>query len=42
MFVKVAANRKYQDVIKAMDIARGAGVQVIGFVPPADAPAAKQ
>jgi biopolymer transport protein ExbD len=42
MFVKVASNRKYQDVIQAMDIARGAGVQVIGFVPPPDAPAAKQ
>ena len=40
MFVKVASNRKYQDVIVAMDIARGAGVQVIGFVPPPDAPAA--
>jgi biopolymer transport protein ExbD len=36
MFVKAAPNRKYQDVIEAMDIARGAGVQVIGFVPPAD------
>lgn len=33
MFVKSAGNRKYQDVIEAMDIARGAGVQVIGFTP---------
>lgn len=33
MFVKAAGNRKYQDVIEAMDIARGAGVQVIGFTP---------
>lgn len=36
MFVKAAPTRKYQEVIEAMDIARGAGVQVIGFVPPAD------
>lgn len=34
MFVKTAGNRPYQDVITAMDIARGAGVQVIGFTPP--------
>ena len=40
MFIKVASNRKYQEVIDAMDIARGAGVQVIGFVPPPDQPAA--
>jgi biopolymer transport protein ExbD len=33
MFIKPAANRRYQDVIEAMDIARGAGVQVIGFTP---------
>jgi biopolymer transport protein TolR len=33
MFVKAGPNRIYQDVIKAMDIARGAGVQVIGFTP---------
>lgn len=33
MFVKSAGNRKYKDVIEAMDIARGAGVQVIGFTP---------
>lgn len=33
MFVKAAPNRIYQDVIEAMDIARGAGVQVIGFTP---------
>jgi biopolymer transport protein ExbD len=41
MFIKAAPNRVYQDVVEAMDIARGAGVQVIGFVPPADAQAAK-
>lgn len=34
MFIKTAGNRKYQEVIEAMDIARGAGVQVIGFTPP--------
>jgi biopolymer transport protein TolR len=27
-------NRKFEDVVEAMDIARGAGVQVIGFTPP--------
>jgi biopolymer transport protein ExbD len=40
MFVKSDPNRTYQDVIEAMDIARGAGVQVIGFTPaPSGAPA---
>ncbi len=33
MFVKSAPARKYQEVIDAMDVARGAGVQVIGFTP---------
>jgi biopolymer transport protein TolR len=33
MFVKSAGSRTYQDVIDAMDVARGAGVQVIGFTP---------
>ena len=33
MFIKSAPDRTYQDVIEAMDIARGAGVQVIGFTP---------
>jgi TonB family protein len=33
MFVHVAADRRYQDVITAMDIARGAGVQVISIAP---------
>jgi len=33
LFVKPGLNRIYQDVIEAMDIARGAGVQVIGFTP---------
>jgi biopolymer transport protein ExbD len=33
LFIKAAPTRIYQDVIEAMDIARGAGVQVIGFTP---------
>ena len=34
MFIKTARNRKYDEVIEAMDMARSAGVQVIGFTPP--------
>ncbi len=34
IFIKTARNREYRDVIEAMDLARGAGVQVIGFTPP--------
>ena len=34
MFIKAAPNRKYGDVIDVMDIAHGAGVQIIGFTPP--------
>lgn len=34
MFIKTARNRKYEEVIDAMDVARSAGVQVIGFTPP--------
>ena len=33
LFIKSAPDRIYQDVIEAMDIARGAGIQVIGFTP---------
>ena len=33
MFIKTAGNRRYEDVIESMDLARGAGVQVIGFTP---------
>jgi biopolymer transport protein ExbD len=33
IFIKAAPNRTYQDWIKASDIVRGAGVQVIGFTP---------
>jgi len=39
LFIKAAPNRKYGDVVRAMDVARGAGVQVIGFTPPAEAKA---
>jgi biopolymer transport protein TolR len=35
LFVKADGSNKYQDVIWAMDVARGAGVKVIG-VPPKD------
>ena len=33
LFIKSAPNRKYGDIVHAMDIAKGAGVQVIGFTP---------
>lgn len=33
LFVKPALNRKYSEVVEAMDIARGAGIQIIGFTP---------
>lgn len=36
LFIKTAPNRDYGDVIEAMDIAKGAGVEVIGFTPPAE------
>lgn len=43
MFIKTAPNRTYGDVIEAMDMAKGAGVQVIGFTPPPEGqPAATQ
>ena len=42
LFIKSAPDRKYQDVIEAMDIARGAGVQVIGFTPAPSGAAAPQ
>lgn len=38
LFVKAAPTRTYGEVIEAMDLARGAGVQVIGFTPPAEQP----
>jgi len=33
LFVKAGQSRKYQDVINAMDIAKGAGIAIIGFTP---------
>ena len=33
LFIKAGPNRLYQDVVEAMDVARGAGVQIIGFTP---------
>jgi biopolymer transport protein ExbD len=33
LFIKAGQNRLYQDVVDAMDVARGAGVQIIGFTP---------
>jgi biopolymer transport protein TolR len=33
LFIKAGANRIYQDVVESMDVARGAGVQIIGFTP---------
>ena len=33
LFIKTGPNRLYQDVVDAMDVARGAGVQIIGFTP---------
>ena len=36
MFIKTAPNRTYGDLVEVMDIAHGAGVQVIGVTPPAE------
>ncbi|HEU4830530.1 MAG TPA: biopolymer transporter ExbD [Gemmatimonadales bacterium] len=33
LFIKAGQSRVYQDVIEAMDVARGAGVELIGFTP---------
>lgn len=33
LFVKAGQSRQYKDVIAAMDVAKGAGIQVIGFTP---------
>jgi biopolymer transport protein TolR len=35
LFIKAHPTRIYQEVIEAMDVARGAGIQVIGFTPKA-------
>jgi len=40
MFIKTAPTRTYGEVIEAMDIAKGAGAQVIGFTPPPEGQAA--
>ncbi|MGE5803326.1 MAG: ExbD/TolR family protein [Gemmatimonadota bacterium] len=41
LFIKAAPNRKYGEIIRAMDVAKGAGVQVIGFTPSEQAAAAR-
>ena len=33
LFLKPGQKRIYQDVIQAMDVAKGAGIQIIGFTP---------
>jgi biopolymer transport protein ExbD len=33
LFIKAADDRPYQDVISAMDVARGAGVEMLAIVP---------
>ena len=33
LFIKAGQNRVYQEVIEAMDVARSAGVQIVGFTP---------
>ncbi len=38
LFVRAAPTRKYQDVVGAMDLARGAGVQVVALMPAGAAP----
>jgi len=38
LFIRTAPGWRYGEVIEAADIARGAGVQVIGYVPPAAQP----
>ncbi len=38
LFIKSAPNRKYGEIVRVMDVARGAGVQVIGFTPPDQKP----
>ena len=33
LFIKAGQNRIYQDVVEAMDVAMGSGIQIIGFTP---------
>ena len=40
LFIKADPSRTYGEVIEAMDIAKAAGVQVIGFTPPPEQAAA--
>lgn len=35
LFVKASPERRYQEVVSAMDLARGAGVQVVALMPEA-------
>jgi biopolymer transport protein ExbD len=35
LFIRTSSERSYQDVIDVMDLARGAGVQLIGILPAA-------
>ena len=42
LFIKADPSRTYGEVIEAMDIAKAAGVQVIGFTPPPEQAAAAQ
>jgi biopolymer transport protein ExbD len=39
LFIKIDDSQKYQKVIWAIDVARGAGVQVFGLAPSTSAPA---
>ena len=34
LFLKIANNREYREVIEVIDVARGAGVKVFGLAPP--------
>jgi biopolymer transport protein ExbD len=38
LFIRASAERSYQDVISAMDEARGAGVQLLALMPREDVP----
>ncbi len=33
LFVKAAPRRKYREVVEAVDLARGAGWQIVGYMP---------
>jgi biopolymer transport protein ExbD len=33
LFIKAAPARKYGEIIEAIDVARGSGVQIVGFTP---------